>query len=92
MRTADELEAAIAKVEAKRAELEARQPSSRASARELAMLPRAAEEFRKQLALGLEGSERDVLRRASRCGGNSAARFALSQTLTAESSRTGESR
>ena len=26
------------------------------------MLPRAAEEFRKQLTLGLEGSERDVLR------------------------------
>jgi hypothetical protein len=33
-----------------------------ASARMLAMLPGAAEEFRRQLALGLEGSERDVLR------------------------------
>ena len=58
----DEIEAAIARAEAKRAELEARQPSAKASARQLAMLPRAAEEFRKQLALGLEGDERAVLR------------------------------
>ena len=58
----DEIEAAIARAEAKRAELEARQPSAKASARQLAMLSRAAEEFRKQLALGLEGDERAVLR------------------------------
>jgi site-specific DNA recombinase len=60
--TPDELEAAIARAEAKRGELEARQPSARASARVIEMLPGAAAEFRKQLTLGLEGSERDVLR------------------------------
>jgi hypothetical protein len=60
--TAEELQAAIALAEGKRHELEGRQPAAKASARMLAMLPRAAEEFRKQLALGLDGSERDVLR------------------------------
>jgi hypothetical protein len=50
------------KAEAKRAELEARQPSAKASARVLALLPKAAEEFRRQLRQGLEGDERAVLR------------------------------
>ena len=58
----DELQAAIDRAEAKRRDLEGQEPAARASARMLAMLPRAAEEFRKQLALGLKGSEQDVLR------------------------------
>jgi site-specific DNA recombinase len=58
----DELQAAIERAESKRRDLEGQQPAAKASARLLAMLPWAAEEFRKQLVLGLEGSERDVLR------------------------------
>jgi hypothetical protein len=60
--TPDEVQAAIDRAEAKRGEIAARQPGARASAKVLAMLPKAADEFRKQLRLGLEGSERDVLR------------------------------
>ena len=60
--TADELQAAIDRAEGKRAELEARQPSAKASAKILTMLPKAAAEFRRQLREGLDGDERAVLR------------------------------
>jgi len=53
---------AIERAVAKQHELEAQQPSGKATAKVLAMLTKAAEEFRRQLALGLGGSERDVLR------------------------------
>jgi len=47
--TADELQAAIDKAEQKRRELEAQQPESRAGAKILSMLPKAAELFRRQV-------------------------------------------
>lgn len=59
---ADEIEAAIARAEAKRAELEAQPPEARQSAKVLALLPRAAEEIRHQVALGLDGNPRAALK------------------------------
>ena len=55
---ADELEAAIARAEGKRAELEAQRPEMQASARVLSILPKAAELFRRQVEQGLEGDPR----------------------------------
>ncbi len=60
--TADELGAAIDKAETKRQELEQQQPAAKLRAKVSSALFRAAEEYRRQLVLGLAGSERDVLR------------------------------
>jgi site-specific DNA recombinase len=58
----DELAAAIARIEAKRAELKAAQPAERERAKILAMLPRAAEHYRRQVAHGLGGDPREALK------------------------------
>ncbi|HEY2808936.1 MAG TPA: hypothetical protein VGI91_09085 [Steroidobacteraceae bacterium] len=49
--------AAIDRAEAKRRELEEQQPASKQSAKVLAMLPSAAEMYRRQIAEGLSGDE-----------------------------------
>jgi site-specific DNA recombinase len=60
--TVDEIEAAIARAEEKRAELEAAQPTAKASARVLSILPRAAKEYRRQVELALSGDQRTVMK------------------------------
>jgi hypothetical protein len=60
--TADEIQAAIDRAEAKRRELEAQQPEAKRSAKVLSILPRAAKEFRKQVAMGLDGDPRAALK------------------------------
>ena len=54
----DELQAAIDRAEVKRRELEAARPQAQRNARVLTMLPRVAELYRKQIALGLAGDAR----------------------------------
>jgi site-specific DNA recombinase len=54
----DEIQAAIDRAEVKRRELEAQHPAARASAKVLAMLPQAAEMFRRQVEEGLDGDRR----------------------------------
>lgn len=58
----DEIEAAIAKAEAKRQEFEARRPEVKQSAKVLSVLPRAAELYRRQIADGLDGDPRAALK------------------------------
>jgi hypothetical protein len=58
--TADEIQAAIDRAEAKRKELESQQPDAKASAKVLSILPRAAELYRKQIANGLDGDAREA--------------------------------
>jgi len=53
--TADELQVAIERAEAKRRELLEARPAERENARVLAMLPRAAELYREQIDQGLGG-------------------------------------
>ena len=53
--TADELQAGIARAEAKRAELTTTQALPRESARVLSLLPKAAALYRQQIEAGLEG-------------------------------------
>jgi hypothetical protein len=53
--TADELQAAIERAEAKRRELADARPAERESVRVLVMLPRAAEVYREQIDQGLGG-------------------------------------
>lgn len=57
-----ELQAAIDRAEAKRKELENQQPAAKASAKVLTLLPRAAEEYRRQVARGLDGDPRAALK------------------------------
>jgi site-specific DNA recombinase len=59
---ADELQAAIDRAEGKRRELQDQQPAARQTAKILAMLPKAAEGYRRQIAKGLEGDEREALK------------------------------
>jgi site-specific DNA recombinase len=59
--TADEIEAAIARAESKRLELEEAQPGAKAGAKLLAMIPNAAELYRRQIAAGVNGDARAVL-------------------------------
>ncbi|MBV8910469.1 MAG: hypothetical protein JOZ89_06890, partial [Gammaproteobacteria bacterium] len=56
--TADELQVAIDRAEAKRAGLESQQPAAKASAKVLAMLPLAAEHCRRWINLALSGDQR----------------------------------
>jgi len=60
--TADEIQAAIDRAEIKRHELAEAQPAAQASAKILAMLPTAAELYRKQVAQGLDGDPRAALK------------------------------
>ena len=59
---ADEIQAAIERAEAKRRELEDQQPAARQSAKVLSILPKAAEMFRRQVELGLDGDPRAALK------------------------------
>jgi site-specific DNA recombinase len=59
---ADEIQAAIERAEAKRRELQERQPEARQSAKILSILPRAAEMYRKQILEGLNGDPRAALK------------------------------
>ena len=61
--TADEIQAAIDLATAKRNELQhQQQQGAMPSARMFAMLPRAAEAYRRQITLGLEGDPRAALK------------------------------
>jgi hypothetical protein len=60
--TSDEIQAAIDRVEAKRKELASAQPAAKELAKVLSMLPHAAEVYRKQIAEGLGGNPRAVLK------------------------------
>jgi hypothetical protein len=60
--TPDEIQAAIDRAEEKRRELEAQQPAARQSAKVLAALPKAAELYKRQIAQGLDGNEREALK------------------------------
>jgi hypothetical protein len=50
------------RAEAKRQELESQHPAAQASGKVLSILPRAAELYRRQIALGLDGDERAALK------------------------------
>jgi HPt (histidine-containing phosphotransfer) domain-containing protein len=54
--TTDEIQAAVDRAEGKRQELEQAQPASKASARVVAAIPRAAALYREQVARGLDGT------------------------------------
>jgi len=60
--TADEIQAAIDLATAKRNELQHQHQGAMPSARMFAMLPRAAEAYRRQITLGLEGPPRASLK------------------------------
>jgi hypothetical protein len=60
--TADEIQAAIDRAEAKRRELQDQQPEVKQSAKLLSILPRAAELYRRQVAEGLDGNPREALK------------------------------
>jgi site-specific DNA recombinase len=60
--TADEIQAAIDRAEAKRQELERQQPAAKASAKVLSILPKAARLYRRQIMQGLAGNEREALK------------------------------
>jgi site-specific DNA recombinase len=60
--TADEIQAAIDRAEAKRRELAEQQPDVMASAKILAMLPKAAALYGEQIELGLDGDPRAALK------------------------------
>lgn len=60
--TPADIQAAIERAEAKRGELVKAQPMAKESAKILAILPRAAAEFRRQVDEGLSGNERAALR------------------------------
>jgi site-specific DNA recombinase len=60
--TPDEIEAAIARAESKRRELENAQPAAKMSMKVLAILPRAAELYRQQVMDGLDGNPRAALK------------------------------
>jgi hypothetical protein len=63
--TPDEIQAAIERAERKRRELaEAPPPESREAAKLLTILPNAAELYRRQIALGLDGAHPQVLLKA----------------------------
>ena len=67
--TSDEIEAAIVRAEAKRAELVVVDSDPKESVRLLAALPNAAEPYRRQIALGLGGDPRpNVARRSQTVG------------------------
>jgi hypothetical protein len=57
-----EIEAAIARAETKRRELEEHQPDARASSKVLSIQPRAAELYRRQVMEGLDGNPRAALK------------------------------
>jgi site-specific DNA recombinase len=60
--TADELQAAIDRAETKKGKLEEQQPDSLPAVNVLSFEPRAAELYRRQITLGLEGDPRATLK------------------------------
>lgn len=60
--TADELQVVIDRIHSERKELEESLPTARQGARIAALLPNAAELYRKQIALGLDGDARAALK------------------------------
>lgn len=60
--TADELQTVIDRVLAERRKLEAARPEPRAAAKIFAVLPNAADLYRKQINLGLDGDPRQALK------------------------------
>ena len=63
--TADEIQAAIDPATAKRKELQDQQPGAIPSAKMFTMFPRAAEAYRRQITLGLDGDPRAALKARS---------------------------
>jgi site-specific DNA recombinase len=62
---ADEIQAAIDRASAKRSELQGSQHTAMPSAKMFTMLPRAAEAYRRQITLGLDGDPRAALKARS---------------------------
>ncbi len=62
---ADEIQAAIDRASAKRSELQGQQHTAIPSAKMFTMLPRAAEAYRRQITLGLDGDPRAALKARS---------------------------
>lgn len=87
--TADELHAAIDRAEGKRRELEAEQPEAKQLAKVLSILPRAADLYRRQVALGLDGDRRAALKARGVSASGWAERDALSRCRIAGSWRAG---
>ncbi len=58
----DEIQAAIERAESKRQELLAQQPAAKQSAKMFSMLPKAADLYCRQIALGLDGDPRAALK------------------------------
>jgi len=58
----DEIEAAIARAEGKRSELEAQRPEGKQALKVVSILPKAAEIFRRQVEQGLDGDPRAALK------------------------------
>ena len=63
--TADEIQVAIERAEAKRSELQGLDMAGIPPAKVFRTLPRAAEEYRRQIALGLDGEPRAALKARS---------------------------
>jgi hypothetical protein len=63
--TTDEIQAAIDRASQKRREIQEQQQIAAPSARVFAMLPRAAEAYRRQITLGLDGDPRAALKARS---------------------------
>ena len=64
----DEIQAAIERAEEKRKELVDMQPAAKRSAKLLAMLPKAAETYRRQIAQGLDEDPPPLVRLGLFCG------------------------
>jgi hypothetical protein len=62
---ADEIQAAIDRASAKRSELQGSQHTAMPSAKMFTMSPRAAEAYRRQITLGLDGDPRAALKARS---------------------------
>lgn len=60
--TPDEIQAAIERAEAKARELQRLRSAAMLAMKVFTMLPRAAETYRRQIALGLEGDQRATLK------------------------------
>ena len=81
--TADELQAAIDRAVEKHQELHAQQSAAAVPVKVLSILPRAAELYRRQVTLGLDGNPQAALKAACSCASGSAAKSGLSRWLTA---------
>lgn len=78
--TPDEIQAAVDRAEAKAQELQSLDARTAPALKVFAMVPRAAEAYRRQIALGLEGEPRATLKARSIVRTSSAGKFAWFQS------------